>query len=120
MGAALYACANSWRLGRLRRDLPLILAITAAAFLVLVELHRAGTLASLAAYLGGPPSRNMEIFLRAFGIACFAAIYFLHRGFFRAARVSGVKQRSGWVPGIVAVAAGVAANIAFTAWIQHH
>jgi len=120
VGAAVYAAANSFRLGRSSRDLPVIVAITAAAFLLLVELHRTGTLADLSAYLGGPLSRNMEIFLRAFGIACFGAIHFMHRGFFRAARVSGVRPRSGWLPGIAAIIAGIATNIAFTAWIQHH
>ena len=74
----------------------------------------------MAAFLGDSASRNMEIFLRAFGMACFAAIYFMHRVFFRAASVSGVTPRPGWVPGIVAVLVGVLANIAFTAWIAHH
>jgi hypothetical protein len=119
-GAAIYAIANSYRLGRVARDLPVIIAIIAAAFLLLIELHRTGTLDGLSALLDGPLSRNMEIFLRALGIACFGAIYFMHRGFFRAARVSGVRPRPGWLPGIAAVVAGLTINIAFTAWIQHH
>ena len=120
VGTAVYAIANSYRLGRVSRDLPVIIAITAAAFLLLIELQRIGTLDSLSAVLDGPLSRNMEIFLRALGIACFGAVYFMHRGFFRAARVSGVRPRPGWLPGIAAVVAGMATNIAFTAWIQHH
>jgi len=119
-GAGLYGLANSFRLGRIARDLPLIIGIVAASFLALVEMHDMGLLARLSGYLGGSVVRNMEIFLRALGIACFGAIYFLHRGFFRAARVSGTKALAGWIPGIVSVLAGVVANIAFTGWIQHH
>ena len=120
VGAGLYALANSYRLGRLAADLPAIIAFVAAAFLLLTELHLSGLLRELSTFLGGSLSRNMEIFLRVSGMACFAAIYFMHRVFFRAARVTGVAARAGWVPGIVAVLVGVAANIAFTAWIAHH
>lgn len=120
LGAGLYATANSWRLGRLVRDLPVIVGITAAAFLVLFGLDRLGVLAQLNGYLGGSKSRNLEIYLRALGIACFGAIYLMHRGFFRAARVSGLKPLAGWIPGIAAVLAGYLANVAFATWIQHH
>ena len=120
VGAGVYALATSFRLGRLTADLPAVIALVAAAFLALTELQVAGLLRDLSAFLGGSVSRNMEIFLRAFGMACFAAIYFMHRKFFRAARVTGGSTRPGWVPGIVAVLAGVAANIAFTTWIEHH
>jgi hypothetical protein len=120
LGAGIYALANSYRLGRLASDLPAVIVIVAAAFLALTELNGSGLLQEMATFLGGSVSRNMEIFLRAFGMVCFAAIYFMHRMFFRAARVSGVAPRPGWVPGIVAVVVGVAANIAFTAWIAHH
>jgi len=34
--------------------------------------------------------------------------------------VSGVTPRPGWIPGIVAVLAGIGANIAFTSWILQH
>lgn len=117
LGAGLYALANSFRLGRLAADLPVIIAIVMAAFLALAGLQSVGLLGELAAFLGGSVTRNMEIFLRAFGMACFAAIYFMHRVFFRAARVSGVTPRPGWLPGVVAVLVGVVANFAFTAWI---
>jgi len=120
VGAGVYAAANSFRLGRLARDLPVIIAITAAAFLVLVEFDNLGVLARLNDYLGGSNARNVQIYLRAMGIVCFAATYLLHRGYFRAARVSGLVPLKGWVPGIAAVLAGFAANIAFVGWIEHH
>src|SRR6478672_6229260 len=44
VGAGVYAGANAWRLGRLWRDLPVILCIVAGAFLVMLELQRAGAL----------------------------------------------------------------------------
>jgi hypothetical protein len=120
VGAGVYAAANAWRLGRLARDLPVIVGIVAAAFLGLLELHRAGALEALADWLGGSLARNLGLFLRALGIATFGAIYFLHRGFFRAAQISGTKPLPGWMPGILAVGLGLAANEAFDAWILGH
>jgi hypothetical protein len=120
VGAGVYAGANAWRLGRLPRDLPVIAAIVAAAFIALLELHRAGALDVLADWLGGSLGGNLGIFLRAFGMATFGAIYFLHRGFYRAAQVSGMKPMPGWVPGILAVVVGLAANVAFHGWILGH
>ena len=120
VGAGLYASANSFRLARLSRDLPVIVAITAGAFLVLLELDRMRWLARLDSLIGGSEARNLEIYVRAMGIACFGALYLMHRAVFRAARVSGVKPLPGWVPGIVAVLAGYLANVAFVSWIQHH
>jgi hypothetical protein len=119
LGAAVYGSANAWRLGRLARDLPVIVAIAAAAFLGILELDRVGALDRLLDALGGR-NRQLGIVLRAFGIACFGAIYFLHRAYFRSARVSGVTPRPGWIPGIAAVLAGVAANVAFGRWILQH
>jgi hypothetical protein len=121
VGAGVYAGANAWRLGRLWRDLPVILCIVAGAFLVMLELQRAGALDALAGWLGGSSTRNLGLFMRALGMACFGAIYFLHRAFYRAARVSGLKPLPGWVPGIAAVALGMATNTAFATWfIAHH
>jgi len=119
VGAAVYGSANAWRLGRLARDLPIIVAIAAAAFLVMLELDRQGLLAQLMAALGGR-GRNFGIILRGFGLACAGAIYFMHRGYFRAATVSGVAPKPGWIPGIVAVLAGIGANVAFVSWILQH
>jgi len=120
VGAAIYGSANAWRLGRLSKDLPLFVGIAAFAFLVILELDRQGVLGQLMAILG-VRNGNFGIFLRGLGLACAGAIYFVHRGYFRAATVSGVTPRPGWVPGIGALLAGVAANIAFVRWIlQHH
>jgi hypothetical protein len=121
VGAGAYAGANAWRLGRLSRDLPVILCMVAAAFLAILELHRMGALDTLAGWLGGSPTRNLGLIVRAFGLATFGAIYFLHRGFYRAARVSGMKPLPGWVPAIVAVSLGLSTNFAFSAWfVAHH
>lgn len=119
-GIAVYAGANAYRLGRLAQDLPAIVGVTAFAFLVMLEMNEWGWLTRLAGYLGGSLERNFNVIVRAFGIACFGAIYLLHRRFFRAARVTGVEPLSAWVPGIAAVAVGLAANVAFSSWIQHH
>lgn len=120
VGAGVYAGANAWRLGRLSRDLPLIVALVAAAFLALLELQRAGALEQVAHWLGGSRAGNLRIIVRASGLAVFGAIYFMHRSFYRAARVAGTAPLPGWAPGLVALAAGIAANIAFTNWILEH
>ncbi len=121
LGAGVYAGANAWRLGRLSRDLPVIVCIVAGAFLVMLELHRAGAFEILAEWLGDSPTRNLGLITRAFGMASFGAIYFLHRPYYRAARVSGLKPLPGWVPGIAAVALGWVANTAFATWfLAHH
>ena len=120
LGAGVYAGANAWRLGRLARDLPVIVAIVAATFLALLELHRAGALDHVAEWLGGTSSGNLRIIIRGFGLATYGAIYFMHRSFYRSAQVAGTRPMPGWAPGLVAVAAGMAANIAFATWILEH
>jgi hypothetical protein len=120
VGAGIYAAANSWRLGRLWRDLPVIVALAAGAFLLLIVFNRIGFLDQLDVYLENSKGDSMPMLVRAMGIACFGAIYLMHRGYFRAARVSGANSLQGWVPGIVALVAGYASSIAFDKWIQHH
>lgn len=121
VGAAIFGACNSWRLGRLRSDLPLLVAVAAAAFLAVLLMRDAGWVDAVAAFLGAPQRRACELLLRGFAIACFGAIYFMHRAFFRAARVSGMKSPSSWGPGIAALVLGILANMAFIRWIlQHH
>ena len=120
VGAAIYGGANSHRLGRLSNDLPLLVAVVAAAFLLPLLLHDAGWLPRIAGLFGGSESRNYGLVMRASGLLTFGAIYLMHRRFFRSARVSGAKGIPGWVPGIAAVVAGIAANFAFVSWLLKH
>ena len=120
LGAAIYGGANSHRLGRLLKDLPLLVAIAAAAFLLPLVLHDAGQLEGLAAAFGGRASRNYGLVMRALGLATYGAIYLMHRRFFRSARVSGAKEIPGWIPGIAAIAAGMFANATFVSWLLKH
>lgn len=120
LGAAIYGGANSHRLGRLAKDLPMLMAVVAAAFLLPYMLHEAGWLQRLAESIGGRVARNYEIMMRALGLATYGAIYLMHRRFFRSARVSGAREIPGWVPGLAAVVAGYAANAAFVSWILEH
>jgi hypothetical protein len=119
VGAVVYGSVNAWRLGRLGKDLPLFGAIAAAAFLAILVLDRQGLLDPLRS-LVGIPRDSFRIILRGFGLACAGAIYFLHRGYFRAATVSGAAPLPGWIPGIAATLAGVAANMAFVGFILRH
>jgi len=120
LGAGVYGAANTFRLGRLSQDLPLLLALVAAAFLLPYELHRLGVMQPIAGFLDSGPQRSFEILLRALGLGCFGAIYLMHRRFFRAAQVAGAESLQGWIPGIAAVVLGFAANTAFIAWILKH
>jgi nitroreductase len=120
LGATIYGGANSLRLGRLAQDLPLLVALAAAAFLLPLMLHEAGWLQSLAASIGGRVARNYQLFMRTFGLATCGAIYFMHRRFFRSARVSGAREKAGWIPGFVAFGAGMAANAVFVSWLLKH
>jgi hypothetical protein len=58
--------------------------------------------------------------MRGLGLLVFGAIYLMHRQFFRSARVSGVTEVKGWVPGIAGLVAGIAANAAFVTWLLKH
>jgi hypothetical protein len=120
LGAVLYGAANSDRLGRLSKDVPMLIVVLAAAFLLPLAAHDWGWLPRLAAFIGGESRRNYELVMRALGLLAFGAIYLMHRQFFRAAKVSGTAEVSGWVPGIAAVVAGIAANSIFVSWLLKH
>ncbi|MDF3019450.1 MAG: hypothetical protein K0Q92_753 [Steroidobacteraceae bacterium] len=115
--AGVYGLANSHRLGRLRQDLPTIVALVAGSFLLWLVAHRQGWVASLADLMGDRVTRATQLAVRLLGLACFAAIYLLHRQHYRAAQVSGVDSLSGWAPGIAAVVVGLLANGSFAAWM---
>jgi hypothetical protein len=110
VGAAVYASFNSYRLGRWSADLPVYVALAAAPFFVVLLLFKNGDLAR----------GTVEVALRALALACFGAIYLMHRKFFRSARVAGVKPLSSWTPGILAVLLGYLANTAFILGILEH
>jgi len=120
VGAAVYSLANTRRLARLRQDAPVIIIVMALALLVPMMLVRAGQFDAFANLAGMTRSTAGEVLLRGLGFVCFGAIYLLHRRFFRAARVSGVKTLPSWPVGIAALASGWAANAALVNWILKH
>ena len=120
VGAAVYSLANTTRLSRLRQDAPVIVIVTALAVLVPMMMVRFGQFDALAELAGMTTRRTGELLLRGLGLACFGAIYLLHRRYFRAARVSGVKALPSWPVGIAAVLSGWAANAALLVWILKH
>jgi hypothetical protein len=121
VGAAVYGLCNSYRLNRLATDLPVIIALAAAAFFLALVFLNGGQMAGIADLLGAPPRRTVEVVLRAFALACFGAIYLMHRRFFRTARVTGNKSLPSWIPGIAAVVLGYFANQAFIdQFVPHH
>jgi hypothetical protein len=120
IGAAIYGGANSYRLNRLTKDVPTLLLIVAVAYYVPYVLHQHGWLQQLAEVAGGRESRNYGLFLRVLGLGAFAAIYLMHRQFFRAAKISSSTELPGWLPGIAAVLIGLFANSAFARWLLAH
>ena len=120
VGAAIYAMFNTARLSRLKQDGVVVLALCAAAVLVALQMARSGGLDSLASVAGLTQQSTARLMLRALGLACFGAIYLLHRKFFRAARISGVKPAPSWPLGLASVALGWAANVAMMTWILEH
>ena len=94
VGAGIYALANTARLSRLATDGAVILIVMAAAFFTPLEIARQGGLVPLGELLGANPRQTGELLLRALGLACFGAIYFRQRRFFRAATVAGVSVRA--------------------------
>jgi hypothetical protein len=111
VAAGIYGLVNSHRLGRLQRDLLTVLVIVATGCWLLLFVEAQGGLARLGELMGDRPARTAEIAIRAVGLACFGAIYLLHRQHYRAAQITGAESIPGWVPGIGAVVAGIAANV---------
>lgn len=121
VGAAFFALCNSQRLNRLWQDVPVVIALAAAAFLVIFLLQSGGTLSAIADLIGASSARALEITLRALSLGVFGGIYLMHRKFYRAARVSGVTPRPSWIPGIASVILGFWANTTFINWfLAHH
>ena len=120
IGAGFYALFNTAQLSRLKQDGAVIVALCAAAMLVALQLARGGGLGTLADIAGMSPEFTAKLLLRALGLACFGAIYLLHRRFFRAARISGVKPVPSWPLGLAAVVIGWLANAAVLQWILKH
>lgn len=117
LGAGIYGAANSFRLNRLARDLPVLLALVLAAFAIPYVLEKLDWLRPVTEYLG---ARGEVVLLRALGLLCFGAIYLMHREFFRAAQVAGATPLKGWVPGVAAIVAGLVANALFVRLILDH
>ena len=120
VGAAIYALFNTAQLSRLKQDGAVIFALCAVAVLATLQLAQGGGLQALADIAGLPQRRTGELLLRGLGLACFGAIYFLHRKFFRAARISGVKPLPSWPLGLASVVCGWLANAAVLMWILKH
>lgn len=118
--AAIYGLFNSYRLSRLATDLPVFLALSGAAFFVVFLFQQGGQMAWISELVGDAPRPSVEFVLRALALACYGAIYLMHRKFFRASQVSGIKPLSSWVPGIAALLLGYLANQAFIEWILKH
>jgi hypothetical protein len=120
VGTVVYGLCNSLRLGRLRTDLPIFLALAAAAFAVVFLFQQGGQMARIVELIGDSPGPSFEITLRVLALGCHFAIYLMHRRFFRAAQVSGLKPLPGWVPGVAALVLGNLANQGFINWILKH
>jgi len=120
LAAGVYGTFNSYRLNRLTSDLPIHVALVAGAYFLALVFQNGGQMAAIGDLLGSRSARTIEIVLRAFGLATYFAIWFVHRRFFRTAQVTGTEPLSGWLPGVIAFGLGFLANHAFLSWIIGH
>ena len=91
VGAALYALANITRLSRLSRTTPVVITYGAVALRAGVCWFAGRPSRGTGRFVGMTTATHLRAPLRALGLGCFGAIYFVHRRFFRSARVSGVR-----------------------------
>ena len=103
IGGAIIALTNSWRLKRLGQDWPLgVVAIALAGGMVWWE-QRAGGLVWLTSHFG---SGGPRFAVRVVGLAMFAAMYLIHRRYYRNMELLNIKPPSGWIIGIGAIIGG--------------
>ena len=103
VGAAVYSLANTGRLSRLKQDAPAIVIVTAPALLIPMMLAAHRPVRRSRGSCGHDATRcRRDAAARAWGSRASALLYFMHRRFFRAARVSGVKTLPSWPVGIAA------------------
>ncbi|HZF16766.1 MAG TPA: hypothetical protein VE046_12575 [Steroidobacteraceae bacterium] len=95
--------ANSFRLGRLGRDLPVVLALAAAYFGYLYSLVATPLGRSAVAFLGLRPT---SVPVRLGGLAVFAILYLLHRTALRSAALTGEPPANPWITAIACMVAG--------------
>jgi len=114
--AALMLALNSYRLGRLRRDVGWVVLVAAAFFAWLVFIYTTAAGHALQQqmtdWVGG---RSMALAERLMALLAFAASTALHRREQRSADLFGLKRPNGWVAGIALIVIGSAAAIGLTA-----
>jgi hypothetical protein len=103
LGGAAIALTNSWRLKRIGKDWPLgIVAIALTGGMIWWE-QRMGGLEWLRSHFG---SSGQRFAVRIVGILMFAAVYLIHRRYYRNMDMMGIKPPSGWIPGLAAIIGG--------------
>lgn len=112
VAGAIVALANASRLKRLRRDWFLLPTALLVEILYLLWLRRDG-----AGWIEGM-DLSPTVPWRLLGLLFFAAIYFLHRRYYRSMEVLGIKAASGWVVGILALVAGIAVWGLLNLWLD--
>jgi hypothetical protein len=106
LAAVLFSAWNARLWGRLRRDLPLAIAlalVTAAA--IWAAVHWSAQLEA-----AGYPQRSMRLGVRALALGIWGIFALRHRALYRMQGLSSLKPRSPWIPGLVC--AGVSTVLA--------
>jgi hypothetical protein len=113
VGGVIVAMVNSWRMGRIKKDLPLVAGALLVEGLLQLWLVQGG-LVWLVSMLGdaGP-----AITSRIVGLMFFGGIYLVHKRYFRGAEVFGLNAPSGWLVGLLAIVAGIVVRLAIQAWV---
>lgn len=104
LAAAIIALLNSFHLGRLNRDWPFGALALLAVPGYFKWLQVGGRQQWLSAVIG---QRSIPYVYRLMGVLFFGLAYLLHRRYYRGMALVGVPARPGWVPGIIAIVAGM-------------
>jgi hypothetical protein len=115
IAGAVIALLNARRLDRLGRDWWVGLVAVAIMAVVMGWIYAFGGEAWLDDKVG---TRGPRFAIMISGLVFFAGIYALHRPSYRGMEHLGIKPPSGWLPGILAIAIGIAVSIVIATAIE--
>jgi len=109
VAAVVVGGVNAYRLGRLSRDFPIVLAAFMCAIGLGMLLWSRGGVAWLDKHF--LPGATMSL-VRLAGVVCFGLFYQLHRQHYRNMQIYAFPAPPGWGVGIIAIVFGVASTVA--------
>lgn len=112
LSGILIALLNSRKLGRLKRDWPLLVIALGAEVTYGYWLVSGGP-EHLEDIVGDFPTALPR---RLLGAAAFGLVYLMHRTYYRNSNLVGLKTLNGWGVGLVAIGLGLLVHAGVVAW----